>query len=79
MGNVLVTGHDDGCEDGCQELIGGDSYGETYGAMMNEEDEDDDDERGSDAAVRRRDATTEQVDDAGRHVREVVGVQGLGK
>ena len=71
--NALGTGHG-GCDEECQEIISEDSVGESYGAMMNEEDEDD--ECSSDAAVRRRDAATEQVD-AGRHVSEVVGVQGL--
>jgi hypothetical protein len=73
MENALGTGHG-GCDEECQEIISEDSFGESYGAMMNEEDEDD--ECSSDAAVRRRDAATEQVD-AGRHVSEVVGVQGL--
>jgi hypothetical protein len=71
MENSLGTGHG-GCGEECQEIISGDSYGETYGAMMNEEYEDD--ECSGDAAVRRRDAATEQV---GSHVSEVVGVQGL--
>jgi hypothetical protein len=73
MENALGTGHG-GCDEECQEIISEDSVGESYGAMMNEKDKND--ECSSDAAVRRRDAATEQVD-AGRHVSEVVGVQGL--